>query len=85
MACKRKGVASLECESGKATVMENKEPSAPFMENIHLSKGSPRIRVGTEYRWRFQLHTAFRFYGTNPTEAYSVALINLPTLQESRA
>jgi hypothetical protein len=55
------------------------------MENIHLSKGSPRIRVGTEYRWRFQLHTAFRFYGTNPTEAYSVALINLPTLQESRA
>ena len=81
---KRFGVASLKYESGKATVLENDtSPGTPYMENLHLwrrSSGDSRWR-----RVRVEAPVTYRFYAANPTEAYSVALINLSPLVTSEA
>lgn len=73
---KRSGVASLKCEAGRAIVLENDTSAGtPYVENLHLWRRSP-----SDSRWR-RVHTeasvTYRFYATNPSEAYSVALINL--------
>jgi hypothetical protein len=76
---KRSSVASLKYESGKATVLENdRSLGAPFIEKLQLWR-----RSRSDARWRrvsVEAPVTYRFYAANPTEAYSVALINLTSL-----
>jgi len=73
---RRSGVFNLKYESGKPTVLENEaSPGAPCVESLLLWRRGP-----ADARWRrvsVEAPVTYRFYAVNPTEAYSVALINL--------